>query len=60
MTVTGYDILINGVWRSFRDRAAVAFEAARYAKSQYPHDDVQVRKPDGSVVTMRVDGRTDG
>jgi hypothetical protein len=29
-----YDILHNGIWRSFRDTKEAAFAAARFAKSR--------------------------
>jgi len=31
---TGFDILINGIPRTFRDRRDIAYEAARFLKSK--------------------------
>lgn len=59
MPVVGYDIYINGVWRTFRDQESVAYDAAFFHKSRFPMDEVQIKRPDGSMVTMRADGRTD-
>ena len=39
----GFDIIINGVDRSFRDRELVAYEVTRYWKQRYPKDLVEVR-----------------
>ena len=55
----GYDLIINGVDRSFRDREEVAYEAARYWKQRHPKDLVEVRvRATGQRVLMREDGRT--
>jgi len=51
----GYEIVVNGVPRSFRDKEAEAYEAARLIKARWPNDLVQIRKPDGSMLH---DGRT--
>jgi hypothetical protein len=36
--VEGFDILHNGMPRTFRDRKAMAYEAARFANTQNPSD----------------------
>jgi hypothetical protein len=54
----GYEIIVNGVPRSFRDKQATAYDAARLIKARWPNDLVQIRKPDGSTVTILQDGRT--
>jgi len=55
----GFDIIINGVDRSFRDRQEVAYEAARYMKQRHPKDLVEVRvRATGQRVIMLEDGRT--
>ena len=54
----GYEISVIGVPRSFRDKEAVAYDAARLTKARWPNDLVQIRKPDGSTFTMLHDGRT--
>ena len=38
----GFEILVNGVMRTFRDRKDAALEAARYLKSRHPRDIVEV------------------
>ena len=37
----GYEILHNGVPRTFRDKREIAFEAARYAKSKASGDIIE-------------------
>lgn len=55
----GFDILINGVQRTFRDVEAVAYEAARYAKQKNRLDVVELRsRATGVKVLMLEDGRT--
>jgi hypothetical protein len=55
----GYDILHNGVHRTFRDVQATAFEAARYAKSRNPKDIIEIRdRSSGEKLIMLEDGRT--
>jgi len=39
----GFQILHNGVPRTFRDQRETAFEAARYAKSQAKGDIIELR-----------------
>ena len=56
--VGGYEIIVNGVPRSFRDKEAAAYDAARLIKARWPNDLVQIRKPDGSTVTMLHEGCT--
>ena len=38
----GFDILHNGVPRTFRDQKAMAYEAARFAKTQNPADLIEL------------------
>jgi len=55
----GYDILHNGVPRTFRDRKDIAYEAARYAKSKAKGDIIEiVDRSTGAKVVMLEDGRT--
>jgi hypothetical protein len=55
----GYDILHNGVRRTFRDRKEVAYEAARFAKSRNPSDLIEILdRSNGAKVIMLEDGRT--
>jgi hypothetical protein len=55
----GYDILYNGVPRTFRDRKDIAFEAARYAKSKSTADIIEIRdRATGEKFIMLEDGRT--
>jgi hypothetical protein len=55
----GYDILHNGVHRTFRDVKATAFEAARFAKSRNPRDIIEiVDRSTGAKLIMLEDGRT--
>jgi hypothetical protein len=55
----GFDILHNGVWRTFRDVKANAFDAARFAKSRNPGDRIEVvDRSTGQKLIMLADGRT--
>jgi hypothetical protein len=55
----GFDIIINGVDRSFRDRKEVAYEAARYMKQVHRNDIVEIRvRATGERIVMHEDGRT--
>jgi hypothetical protein len=38
----GFEISINGVMRTFRDRKDTAYEAARYLKARSPKDIVEI------------------
>ena len=52
----GFDILHNGVPRTFRD---TAYEAARFAKSKAPGDIIEiVDRSTGTKLIMLEDGRT--
>jgi len=54
----GWDIVVNGVDRTFRDREPVAIAAACYLKQQWPRDEVQIRtRADGTLRTVRPDFR---
>jgi hypothetical protein len=37
----GFDIIINGVVRTFRDQREVAYDAARYLKIRHPKDFIE-------------------
>ena len=55
----GFDILHNGVPRTFRDMKATAYEAARYAKSKAKGDIIEiVDRSTGTKLVMLEDGRT--
>ena len=56
--VAGFDILVNGIWRTFRDKEAAAYDAANVLKKRWLDTAVTIQKPDGAVVTMLADGRT--
>lgn len=54
----GWDIVINGVDRTFRDLKVTAIEAAQYAKERFPGDLVQIRDcGTGDLITILPDGR---
>jgi len=54
----GYDILHNGVPRTFRDRRETALEAARFAKSNANGDIIELRDcATGEKLVMLADGR---
>jgi hypothetical protein len=38
----GFEIFVNGVPRTFRDRKEIAYEAARYLKSRHPKDIIEI------------------
>jgi hypothetical protein len=55
----GYDIIINGVWRTFRDVKATAYSAARMAKAHDMNDKVEIiDRSTGQRIEMWADGRT--
>jgi hypothetical protein len=55
----GFDILINGVARTFRDRKISAYEAGRVIKRKQRGDIIEVRdRSTGTKVVMLEDGRT--
>ena len=55
----GFDILHNGVPRTFRDQKALAYEAARFAKTQNPADLIEiVDRSSRNKMMMLADGRT--
>jgi hypothetical protein len=55
----GFDILHNGMPRTFRDQKALAYEAARFAKTQQPGDIIEiVDRSNGTKMLMLSDGRT--
>jgi hypothetical protein len=54
----GFDILHNGMPRTFRDQKAMAYEAARFAKAQYRADIIEiVDRSTGEKVMMLADSR---
>lgn len=55
----GYEILHNGVPRTFRDNRETAFEAARFAKSRTKGELIEiVDRSAGVKLIMLEDGRT--
>ena len=55
----GFDIVVNGVNRSFRDVKLVAFAAGITLKNRNPRDEVQIRnRSTGALATVMSDGRT--
>ena len=53
----GFDILHNGMPRTFRDQKAMAYEAARFAKTQNPADIIEiVDRSNGTKLVMLADG----
>jgi len=55
----GFEILHNGVPRTFRDRKDTAYDAACFAKSKAPGDIIEVvDRSTGAKVIMLEDGRT--
>ena len=58
--IEGFDIL-DGVWRTFRDAAGGehgAYGSAFLLKKKNPGAVVTIRRPDGVIVSMQIDGRT--
>jgi hypothetical protein len=55
----GFDIIVNGVDRSFRDSEEVVYASARYLKEKLPEALVEIRvRATGERIRMREDGRT--
>jgi hypothetical protein len=55
---TGFEVLIDGKARAFRDRLDVAHNAARYFKSQNPKAVIEiVDRKTGQSAVVRDDGR---
>jgi hypothetical protein len=55
----GFDIIVNGVLRSFRPRREAAYRSARYLKAKYPGDIVEIRvRATDELISMRKDSRT--
>jgi hypothetical protein len=55
----GFDILINGVPRTFRDKKATAYDAARTIKSHARNDIIEILdRSTGAKVVMLEDGRS--
>ena len=55
---SAYVININGAFRTSRDIAAAAYDAANLLKKKRPAETVTIVKPDGVVVRVLEDGRT--
>jgi hypothetical protein len=54
----GFEIIVNGVTRTYRDRRDIAYEAARYMKERHPRDFVEVRDvATGTKLIVFEDGR---
>ena len=54
----GFEILVNGVVRTFRDRREAAYDAARYLKRRHPKDFVEVLDhATGTKLIVFEDGR---
>lgn len=54
----GFDIIVNGTDRTFRDTEQSALEAARALSGRKGNDPVQVRyRATGKIVTVQADGR---
>jgi hypothetical protein len=55
----GFDILANGVPRTFRDLKMSAYDAARFVKSRNRGDIIEiVDRSTGTKMVMLADGRT--
>ena len=55
----GFEILHNGVPRSFRDQKVTAYEAARFAKARFRGEIIEiVDRSNGTKMVMLEDGRT--
>ncbi len=55
---SGFDILVNGINRTFRDLQQAAHQAAIVLKTKNPTDIVQIRDcATGEVVLLMPDGR---
>ena len=55
----GFDILINGIARTFRDLRPAAHEAALYLKSKSRSEVIEIRdRSTGEKILMLEDGRT--
>jgi hypothetical protein len=54
----GFDIIVNGVVRTFRDQRDAAYDAARTLKSRQPKDFVEVfDRATGAKLIVFEDGR---
>jgi hypothetical protein len=54
----GFEIRHNGTTRTFRDKRAAAFEAARYGKSRNPQDIIElIDRSSGEKLILLIDGR---
>ena len=58
-TDSGFDVLHNGILRTFRDQKATAYEAARFAKARFRGEFIEiVDRSTGAKMIMLEDGRT--
>ena len=58
-TPDGFDILVNGIPRTFRDTEPAAYEAALLLKKRWPAEIVTIKNTvTGVAVMMCEDGRT--
>jgi hypothetical protein len=54
----GFDVIVNGVARTFLYVEAVAYESALFHKQRHPAEVVEVRvRATGQRIVMREDGR---
>ena len=54
----GFEILVNGVARTFRDQPEAAYAAARYLKRRYPKDFIEIiDRTTGKKLIVFEDGR---
>jgi len=57
--ISGFDIRINGIWRTFRDQQPAAYEAALMLRKKNSAAGVTITNTTtGVMVTMLEDGRT--
>ena len=61
MALTGFEILVNGTPRSFRDDMETAYDAGMVIKRRWPETVVTLHSTEtgGVVLTVREDGRRD-
>jgi len=54
----GFEIVVNGAVRTFRDQREAAYDAARYLKARYPKEFVEILDcATGSKLIVFEDGR---
>jgi len=53
----GFDILVNGIERTFRDMEEFAYAAGRFLKRHNPHDRIEIRvRATGQVTEILAPG----